>query len=308
MDNKDGKPEDEDYDAVFQDELDKANGKVELDEPDPEEDTDGDEDLDDSESDDADEKDGHPEPTDDPKDGDWEKRYKDLQSFAEKQFNAVNIEKDALALRLEKLEAKLNGDGDEEPSEKPTAKEEFDTNSFIKSIPEDKRQLFEENPELIEVTRDLVKSIVGERKEDQGLSEDAVKEMVAKALAEKEEQINSKQAKAEEEEEWKSVVEKMPEAEEIYNSKLFASWYKNHAEFAEELAATENDRVNGALKVLKYYQNSIALDESSKAKRTSARKSTAGSPKSRSSAPDVGPAEDDYEGAFEFYAKQASKN
>lgn len=295
-----GASEEEEFNDLFQKEVDSDKGGLKLEESDQDDlDTETDEDSEEEENADSETEDT---PKDDPASDDvnWEDRYKNLQSHTDKQVNTVKAENQELRERLDNLEASSKTESDEnDAGEEAKA---FDPVDFLGQIPEDKQALFKDNPELLEVIPDIVKTIVGSTKSVD--IEAKVAELVEAQLQERTDANLDEQAKVEDQKVWDDLVKAMPEAQEIYDSPMFTAWYEANVDFAQGIASSANGRMEGVQKVLTYYQSKIAMDEDSKSRKGAMLKSTSSSPKGKSKKPTSKANEDDYEGSFAQFEQE----
>ena len=240
------------------------------------------------------------EQSDDPKqntpDG-WEKRYKDLQSYSDKRLNAVISEKSELEARLQALEQAQRPVTEDAPQPEP--KQEFDVEAYLKSLPEEDRELFEDNPSLLKVMTDVTSRLVPKSTIDEA----KVAELVAKQF---EERQANEQARIEADAAERAkdrVRQAIPEVEDIVSDREFQIWKADNQTRVTDILDRAGDDAEGVINVIRYYQSINDMQNSRESAKRSAAKGTAGASKGKSTRPSAKPDENDYSSAFEFYAQ-----
>jgi hypothetical protein len=296
--------QDETYEDVFQQLLDSEEGGGKLNSESNEDTAEAEESEDDDESTDSsyEEETDKSDETDNPKqstpDG-WEKRYKDLQSYADKRSNALSAENEELRQRLEALEKGTLKTEDSEPKteDKPQG---FDFQEYLKSLPEEDREMFEDNPTLAKVMTDITQKLAPK----QAVDEATVAELVQKKFEERQAQELEAAREAEIERAKDTVRQAIPNVEDILDDREFQIWKADNQTRVTDILGRADSDAEGVISVIKYYQSINEMRDSKAKSRSSVAKATAKTPRGQNVKPTSKPNDDDYDAAFEYYAQE----
>lgn len=289
----------DDYDAEFQKALDIENGNVKSEAEDDLDNDESEESPGGSEEPDTDDNDTGDNPSDesDPEEKiDADQRYRELQSYKDKVINTKDDEIRALQDKLKAFEIDQTSDDAEKP---PAEKEKFDVDSFIKGIPEEDRQIFEDNPEIVKYLAN----------NQAGVSESKVAEMVQNALAEQQQKFDAEKQNefdSQEVERQLGDLEKaIPGARKIIDDPVFQAWRSQNSAVADAISEKEGGEVEGAVAVLNHYRSVMHAHIDNTQTKDAILKSTSKSPKNRSTRKAKTASADDYEGSFAEFEKDA---
>jgi hypothetical protein len=229
----------------------------------------------------------------------YEKRYKDLQSYADRRYNTILAENKALADRLAALEqGKVVSDKPEgNPKPERQAEAEFKVDEYLKTLPDGDRELFEENPALLRVMADVTRKLAAPK----GVDSQTVAELVAKELEKRDaaQQQNSRDAEIERMR--SEVLTKMPDAPAMLADLDFQIWREDNKTRVDHLLKQSANDAEGVMNVLKYYKSSVLMTKDNESRKRSTIKGTASAPKGVSTQASNLPSEDDYEASFEYF-------